>query len=515
MSGTANSNTVGPVIASAVPPPTPPPPQDSPPFVPPVSGSGPGLTGGCGLPGRRFFESYFWRFVIANLNCETITMLDRLASNRHITKTLGDAMESGLSAPSDNIRVNLPYTDGDPKLDEGTRILFGFRHEGTGVWQCRSSGIIMQAHDFQDGDTVMTDITAWDPWRYLDFLPIINPEQIVDPTVSLQGVKYWSSTYSGKPKPSNVADWTVDQVIINQLTLAEFYYNPLFIDYGQTFNGVTYHNPIPNGPVVFPNGIQGIGFANGQSVGQALRDCIPDSGRGYCDIVLQPVYDPENRPGIISELSIYPRVDPSTGKISNGFGAGTQKNNVIMSWDRTPSTLSAIDRLQDGTQRANNIQNYHSRGGPPVPLKLDPVSLAKYKAYFHTQFFPIQGGQVEELEDLATAALLFRQSGVETLTMTPTPERAKVALLDFDIGDTVQVFSSVNMRKPIFSYYRVHQIPIQITDEALESVQAMTVKKAGDIPPPLLGPEVALVTKVINKPTSAARRTTITSLPGP
>lgn len=496
-----SSPPVGPVVSST-PSPSPSPPA---PPLPPITG--------CGLPTIRFFQSYLWKFLVTDLNCVTITALDRLASNRRVTKTLNDALELSLDVPSDNIRVNLPYTDFDPKVDEGTRLLIGFRYEGPSVWVNRANGIIMSAHDFQSGDIPTTSVTAFDPWRYLDYLPVINLDTVGTPPVPTPGPMYWSSNFLGNPKPSVFAGgpggygWKVNEMIINQLELADSIYNGttfgvgngLFLDYGQTaFYGGTIED------ISFPSGIPGYTQPNGTSIGDFLRGVCgdPGNGLGYCDLVITPIYDPVNRPGLIGELSILAR-------------AGTQRDTAVMSWDRLPRTLTAFDRLQDGTQRANKIQNYHSRGGPPVTLKLDTASIAKYKTYYQSRFFPTQGGQVQELENLALAQLLLRNTGIETIAISPTPERAKVPFLDYDVGDTVPVWATKNLRKPVFEYQRVMQIPIDISDEALETVTQLTVKKPVVLPA-YAGPTmISASVGDSGGATRPRRRSTLSSLPGP
>lgn len=509
MSGSATSDPVGPIQNSSIPADPPPPPSAPPPVrpptpvTPPVVGAGPGLTGGCGLAGYRFYQSYLWKFIVTNLNTETLTSLDRLASDRRITYTFEDTTEISFSVPSDDKRVNIPHTDLDPKLDEGTRLLYGFRREGEGAWTCRASGLIMQAHDVGDADVSRTDVTAYDPWRYLDMLPIINYQQ-VQLGYATPGVIYDPNEPTD---PVNLPDpWTTDRVILDQLALATQSYNDFFIDYGQTgfhsggagpgaaVEGGFGAIPLPN-----PYSIQ-----NGASIGQMLRELCQDKdlgGRDYCDIYLVPVYDPINRPGILAELQIKP---PKSG---------ANRTNVVFSWGHMPLNTTGADRLTDGTQRANAIQNFHSRGGPPVPLRMDTASINKFRRYYRTKYFPTQGGYVETLDDLAVAQLILRAFGLETITVSPAPERANIPLIEYAPGDIVSVTTTRNMRKATSDLYQVLQIPVEISDEALETVSSLTLKKKPTeyvIQPRLSGSQVISESRL-----PAPRRTTITSLPGP
>lgn len=494
MPGTANSNAVGPVIQTAMPPPLPPPLGDPPSYSPPV----PPTISSCGLPGIRFFESYYWQFIVSNLNTSTITNLNRIASGRSVTYTLNDATEATLTVPSANKLVNIPYTDTDPKVDEGVRCLIGFRHEGTGDWTCRFAGLIMQASDTVSGDVAKTSITAWDPWRYLDMLPIFN---IFD---DVSGVIYEPSNKQRLTSESTLVA-TVGDMIIDQLAYGIVVYsspdtgvyNGLFIDWGQVSGGAFYNGTIEAIPLPYV-----FARSNGTTIGQWLRDITAE---GLCDIVLKPVWDPVNRPGILCELSIYAK-------------AGSVKYDTSFAWDTFPRTATGIDRLVDGTQRANNVQLYQSRGGPPVPLKLDMASLAKFRTYYKSQYFPGQGGYVENLENLATAQLLLRTTGVETITVSPTPERAKVPLLDYNCGDTVRVAISNRLRKSLDATYRVLQIPIDISDEGVEQVQQLTLKKflPSDYIGPFFGPKTKVVAGTGTKvQTSLTRRSPQSNLLGP
>jgi hypothetical protein len=189
-----------------------------------------------------------------------------------------------------------------------------------------------------------------------------------------------------------------------------------------------------------------------------------------------------------------------------------------MGWDVMPRSVTGIDRLNDGTQRANNVIFHQSRGGPPVHLKQDTTSQAKYRRYFASRYFPEQGGYVQTVESLATAQLLLRNNGVETITVSPTPERAKVPLLDYGIGDSVQVRASVRLRQAINNTYRVMQIPIDITDDGVEQVSSLTLKKW--FPFQYIGPfggpgAYSVAGAKTARQITATRRTTNPSLPGP
>jgi hypothetical protein len=453
----------------------------------------------CGLGGIRFYQSYYWKFIVTNLNCETLTSLDRLAMSRRVTYTFEEPTEISMIVPSDNVRVNLLHTDGDTKVDEGVRIVFGFRHEGTGEWTCRAAGLIMQIHDTGEEDVSSSEIIAWDPWRYLDFLPIINA-----------GPDYLKAALyapTGRAQSQDEIEMdTVGDVIIDQLTLALTHYaNPfgtagLFIDWGQTpyYAGTWESVPLPHR----------YGVAAGTSIGEMLRELSQDKdngGRDYCDIVLTPVYDPVNRPGIIAELNLF------------APNSGATLYDTVFSWGRFPNTLTSADRLKDGTQRSNNILFYASRDGVPVSLKQDTTSQAKYRTYYKSKYFPTQGGNVEVVEDLASAQLILRANGIETITVNPTPERGKVPLRDYVPGDVVNVAVSRNMRRESFDMYRVLQIPIEISDEALETVTSLTLKKVPprDLYGPFYGPNTVIVSSVGETGTWVRTRSTQTSLPGP
>lgn len=114
-----------------------------------------------------------WRWVVTNRQSEVLTFLDNLASKRQMLYTLNKPATATGEVPADNPEVNIVDDDGDPFVEEGSRLLYGFRREtGTPPWRCRYAGPILQVNDVVRGDQPVTAFTAFDPWQVLFKRPI-------------------------------------------------------------------------------------------------------------------------------------------------------------------------------------------------------------------------------------------------------------------------------------------------------------------------------------------------------
>jgi hypothetical protein len=222
-----------------------------------------------------------------------------------------------------------------------------------------------------------------------------------------------------------------------------------FIDRGQT---VFWAGTLQATAVIYPFNIQ-----QGTSLGEAIDQIV---ATGNCDVVLDPIYDPLLRPGLIADLNIYVTAGVATGK--------------SFRWDLSPWSAAAISRLLDGAQMGNVIQFYNGQGGPPVTRKTDAGSVAKYGQYWAQQFFPSQTDKVA-VEALAAAQRALRRYGKQTITLDPTPEIAVYPFTSYFLGDTVRVRASSALRDALNTTLRVQSIPIKISDNALEQVIALLV----------------------------------------
>lgn len=399
-------------------------------------------------PQIRFFDGYAWRFVVTNLDLVTMTFLDKLASNRAVALTLNGAAVSTGSVPSDSPEVNIVTGDGDPFLSRSNRFLFGFRREGgTPPWVCRFAGIIQMLDDKADsanqaGDPV-TNYTAYDPWQYMFNRPVrIGNGNLPDQN----GLVF-----------ENVRGSTIAVALLNRTASED---GPTYILIDETDGSIQDTAKID------------ITFEQGCSVGDALSQLVET---GSMDILLDPVYDPTAMDVNIVKLRIMAQ-------------AGRDRNGAIFAWDQPSLSLVGIERLSDGSNpdaMANWIQYYNGQGGPKVrnsggtyPTATDASSITKYGRYVSQQFFPEQT-QGAAVRALAETELNLRAAGRLTVTLSPAAQRAPVPLIEYALGDRVPVYASKRFREALEGMQRVYGIPIVISDDGVENIQALLASPQG------------------------------------
>ena len=139
-----------------------------------------------------------------------------------------------------------------------------------------------------------------------------------------------------------------------------------------------------------------------------------------------------------------------------------------------------MDRVRDGTIRANSIQYYAGQGGPAVPLKENLESIDKFGLYFEQRFWPGQES-VSAIAAVAEIALANIANGQVTYTASPAAERAPIPLVEYAVGDTVPLYATDRLREAIDEFsIRVEAIPIVIGDDQLERVNALLLSSEVD-----------------------------------
>lgn len=389
----------------------------------------------------RFFEGYQWRFLFTDLGCVTTTWANGLLSSRAISKTLGQPTTIEAQVVSDDPRVNTIFSDGFPLVAQSNRLVFAFRREGgTPPWVCRAAGILMSPEDQGTTDIATSHFTAYDPRQLLAGRPCTNADGTLPGSLGLNFLGVTGDT---------IVTTLLERTILNE--------GGCFIDAGVDHGGTLYWTGTieTTDPIDFT-------VQQGTMVGEAWSTL---EQTGNLDIVLTPIYDPVRRPGYTHELSIYRM-------------AGSEKPGAVFGWDRLNRAVAQIDRMHDGTPGAffNKVQYYAGQGGSPVPITgplVNAESVAAFGSYWAQQFFPAltsvdpTGAAVLAL---AAQALVLAKQGKRTLTITPTPERAPVALLDYDVGDRIPVYASDRLRVTADGLQRVQGIPIQINDDGIEQI---------------------------------------------
>lgn len=409
-------------------------------------------------PDSTVYQSPYWRFVVGDLQTfEVLSFLDKLASERTATYTLNQPAIATGKVPSDNPEINIPWpaADSDPFLAEGSRVLWGFRREGLAepFWTIRYAGMILQLEDDAQSDNAYTTYTAWDPWQYLFSRPVCNLDG------SLPG-----------PNGISFTATRVDVIAAELLRNTIVNHGICGIDAGdgstgappayQDWGGTSYYTGTINAATSID-----INFAQGTSVGDAWKQLCDAA---YCDIILEPIYDPINRSGYLVQFNIYNE-------------AGSERDDAIFAWDMPSRSLVGVHRLIEGSKRANEVkffagQGGSAAGGQTVPVQTDAASVTKYGEYWMQVFLPGQA-VAAAVEALAAAQLALAKNGRTTVTFSPAPQRSPIPFLDYTLGDSVPVYASNRFRAPLANsdtvYQRIYGIPLQIGDDATEQVQQM------------------------------------------
>ncbi len=406
------------------------------------------------------YESPFWRYVLADLDGDGIVDLSKLAADRVVETVLNAPLSVTGTVPSDSPEVWLTDAfDGDPYVAPGTRLLWGMRRESTTppYYVPRAAALVQLIEDSAAQDDARSKFTGYDPWRYLFARPVCNDDG------SLPGENGISFTAT---QASVIIGTLLANTIINQ--------GHTYIDAGVTYIGTGFYT----GTLETGAGMAiDINFPQGTSVGAAWQ-MLTDMN--VCDIVLDPIYDPFNRPNYLVQLNVYAQ-------------AGVIRDEQIFAWNMPGRSLVGINRTEDMIQAANEILYFTGQGGiydrPTAPIAEDLASVAKYGEYWAQQFFP---GQKEPtvVQSLADRQLSLRKNGKETVTFKPAPERSPRPWQDYQLGDRVPVWASAEGFRRLLGaqtsgtmtetqYQRIYGWTANISDEALETIDPVLTSPGG------------------------------------
>ena len=434
-------------------------PPSLPATIPPGTPTGPGiplppLSSG-GLAGIRFYQGPPWRWLVTDLETNTITFLDKLATGATITYGLDRGSNAKVSVPSDNPEVNILHTDGEPFVSEGNRLLYGFRREGDGpLWQCRFAGKVLQVEDTGEAENAQTIITAFDPWHTTYQLPMINFDGEFPDTA---GFFSFDDTQTGVICLTFLRNAIVNSGEIMGIDMGDNDFATVDNMPGTSYWGGPYE-AVWSGRTKskYETTTQiDTDCQQGMMVGEVWEQQLQT---GTLDIMLTPIYDPVRRPGYMAELSIYERV-------------GRQADDAVFAWDKPSRNLDRIDVLKDGTKRANTIRYYEQQGGQAVnsgiPISYGP-SITKYGETWHQQFYP--GRIMAAVYALETLQLDLLQDGIKTVEWQPTPERMPFLFTEWWLGDTVPIYASDKLRAEVAGFQRIYGIVLSIDENSFEQV---------------------------------------------
>ncbi len=408
-------------------------------------------------------EAPLWRYFVAALDGSGITDYSRLASDRTVEVILNGPLSTAGTVPSDNPQVWIPYDgDGydDPYLSEGTRLLWGFRREPNPPYQqyvVRAATIIQLVEDAAQQDDARTRFVGWDPWHYMMSRPVTDIDGVL-------------------PGPDGISwdDTEVGVIVAQLLRNTILNYGHAYIDAGTTYEGTAFWGgSLSSLPVIDWN------IPQGTSVGQAWQDLC---AAGYCDIVLDPIYDPLNRPNYLCDMSVYAQ-------------AGVTRDEQIFAWNTPGRNLVGLDRQQNGALRVNVYEAFAGQGGTGGQVtSIGNDSITKYGAYVTQRFFPgAQGGAaITAITSLAEQQIALRSVGQQTVTFTPAPERSPRPWVDYQLGDRVPVWALKEQFRQLLSgeaapagtffdtaYQRIYGWTASIDDDALETVTLLVSPQTG------------------------------------
>lgn len=386
-----------------------------------------------------------WRFIVTNGSSATITMLDTIANSRNLDYVLNAPAQFDCRVPSDDPRVNTLYTDGEPYVEEGTRLCYGFRREGTPTsWVVRFGGIFEQLEDATRTEDGQTHLVAYDPWRYL-FSRFTNNIQFggtdyVPGLIGADGYAY--------------IDAKASTIIRQQLNIESGNYFDSFTPDWSTYG-------LEMG--TFETTMADISYTiqQGTSLGTLLTDL---AATGVCDIIIDPIYDPVSKPGVVGTINVYAK-------------AGSYKPTAVFSWDKPGRSLTGVSKLKDGTKRANKIRYYGAQGGSPTPPATNTTSQATYGLYEDQQFFPqvIQPYMYPLIQAVAADEIALRKDGAISVTVDPASGRAPRPFQDYSLGDWTPMLWSDNLREESILVQRIVGIPITLTDDGVETIENLIV----------------------------------------
>jgi hypothetical protein len=399
------------------------------------------------------------RFVITDLQSETVTWLDGLTLSAALSLNLNQPATIDISLRSNNRRVNTIFSDFDPYVAQSNRLIYCLMKEGSNAdpqpWDhCRAAGILMSPQDQGDADVPTTHLVAYCPWQFLMGQPACDAAGALA-SINADG----SPSLNFLAQEGGVIVATLlKNAILNTTALGM----GVFIDAGPSYGGTFFWNGvIESTPVIGEFAVQ-----QGMSVGQCWNELLiagqdPSGGSGGLDIVLTPIYDPVNRPGYTHELSVYNL-------------AGSVKPASPMAWGEFTRVATTADRQHDGTPGnfINRAYFYAGQGGAPVGLIQNAASVAKYNTYWLQQFFP-QQIFADAVQGMAQQAITLGKQGKRTFTVAPDPMRAPIPFKDYNLGDRIPMLAPNSLRVKATGYQRIQSIAVEVNPDGATRVPAL------------------------------------------
>lgn len=411
------------------------------------------------------------RIIITDLYGDVTTWLGRAnVLNATWTANLDLPSSGTIDVRSGDIAVNTIFAkDGDPLIAESNRLAYIFLNEKPGPvgtvpqdpWVCRGAGILMSPQDQADADVSTTHFTFYDPWQWLMGIPCFLDD--IGTPIGQAGRNFFAVD------GSEIAATLLSDSILSLIALG---YAPL-PGPGGLATMIDMPSPYYTSGFYTGGGINATPSLNwnvqqGTTVGQAWQNLASAGndigGTAQCiDIIIEPIWDPVNRPGYTSQLAIYNL-------------AGTEQPIAPMAWGRFNQAATTADREHDGTPTSfvNVAQFYAGPGGQAGigTIEDNPPSIAKYYSYWSQQYFPGQPN-LTAVNAYAVQTVQLQGQGKRTFTVNPDPLRAALPFRDYNIGDRIPIYSTNGQRVGASGYQRVESIPLVINSDGATSVQEL------------------------------------------
>lgn len=410
-----------------------------------------------------------------------LTFLDRRATERRYQCEFGgpSSFEGLLNAndPEINILHDEVFLGGDfppfapeyPFVAEGVRLLHWFRREEPevgGPWVPRFGGFMRVTRDTGDPNVARTRFTAYDPWQVLFHRPVYRVECLNQDCSSTQDYLQPQDALPGPDGVGFLEGTELQDIALEILRRTIDLDGPCGIDAGTAWGGTAFYDgTIQTLAPITENLI----FQQGTSVGEAWQ-ALMDTG--YIEIVVRPIYDPENRPGYVAELDIF-----DSGSAGTYPGGDYPLNQPAWSWDRSGHDLMYAERVVDGNERANHIQFYI--GGPAggkvgVQLVEDLESVSRYgnEWLIETRLRTLTGESVLLQAEFERER---RKAGEIVWSLTPTPEWTFRPFQDYDLGTYISVYHSRRLREEVWDFPRIRSFGVELSDNGVETVTGLEV----------------------------------------
>ena len=396
------------------------------------------------------YPPVFWRFVLCNKNGKPISMLDGIASDVRFDYILNRAAVMSFSVPSEDPRVNILHTDGDPYLDVGDRVMKAWRKtpigstETPGGWELKFAGRVWSLEDTGDGDTVRTSVVCFDPLKILEKRVCRNDDGTY--WDDQKPVEFWNGAVYpaviGRPEDGSSGA----KIIKKLIQRTRDYAGPVHINLSGNWEDTS-----------------GMTLSFDQAMVSDAIATITDTIT--CDL---EVTDGGGSPGYLNAY------DGTFMRLGGVARLGSDKTaTVFFYYAKTPFTASEYTRTKSLDMMANAIHFMgKSRAGWRVSAE-DATSQDDFLVM--EDVASLTGIEHSAIaQKLADIQLALRKDPRDIVTVLPTPESSSMPWNDYWLGDTVSVEAATTpfpvTRQTVSGAQRIYGISLAIDDDYGEHV---------------------------------------------